>query len=336
MGMRTLGKASHDLALKCSRGLQVTMVLCIITLVTACAVSRANGQQTVVNSDHSFTLTGDINHYLWTFSDSCKQAKLLDIFHVSERSVILRQTHCAHNEAPFMYLLMGDDRALLIDTGAVTQQNKIDLHAVVKTLLAQHYSKSSQPPLRIIHTHSHSDHTAGDQQFLNQPGIDVIAPSKAAVRALFPIADWPQGEQIIELGARQVSVFPGPGHHPEALFFHDSETGWLITGDTFFPGRISVENWAAFLDTIKRMAAVSRSRSVTALLGGHIETRVTAADGKSQEAALALPPALLYQVEERLVNNAAKAGKYTFGSLYIEPEGFLQKWLGRTYRWLNP
>jgi hypothetical protein len=49
--------------------------------------------------------------------------------------VILRQNKAVHYEAPFLYLLFGSDRALLVDTGATPDPPLFPLRATVDRLL---------------------------------------------------------------------------------------------------------------------------------------------------------------------------------------------------------
>ena len=42
----------------------------------------------------------------------------IQVHHYDEHTVILRQNMSVHYEAPFLYLLLGDDQAVLVDSGA--------------------------------------------------------------------------------------------------------------------------------------------------------------------------------------------------------------------------
>ena len=48
-------------------------------------------------------------------------------------------------------------------------------------------------------------------------------------------------------------------------------TGLLLTGDTLYPGRLYVRDWAAFAATVGRLLAFAEDYPVRHLLGGHIE-----------------------------------------------------------------
>ena len=48
--------------------------------------------------------------------------------------MILRQNMAINYEAPFMFLLFGGDRAVLIDTGATASPDYFPLHTVIDNL----------------------------------------------------------------------------------------------------------------------------------------------------------------------------------------------------------
>jgi lysophospholipase L1-like esterase len=77
---------------------------------------------------------------------------------------VLRQNKAVHYEAPFLYLFCGNDRALLLDTGATADPGRFPLRetvdAVLADWLADHPRTSCE--LVVVHTHAHSDHVAGD------------------------------------------------------------------------------------------------------------------------------------------------------------------------------
>src|SRR5687768_11724064 len=73
-----------------------------------------------------------------------------------DRTAIIRQALHTNFEGPFIYLLIGSERALLLDTGT----GDIDLRAVVDKLLA-----GRDVELVVAHTHGHRDHIGGDEQF---------------------------------------------------------------------------------------------------------------------------------------------------------------------------
>src|ERR1700744_1240996 len=90
----------------------------------------------------------------------------LQVHRYDPHTVIVRESKSVNYEAPFLYLLFGNDRALLLDTGATADPAKFPLRATVDRLiagwLAPHPLDTSQ--LVVAHTHGHNDHVAGDAQ----------------------------------------------------------------------------------------------------------------------------------------------------------------------------
>ena len=147
--------------------------------------------------------------------------------HMYERQTfILRQSPCANFEANFLYLLIGSDKALLIDTGAVADPKEMPLANTILELLPD--KDHRKLPLLVAHTHSHLDHRAGDPQFAALPSVQVVSTDLEGVRAFFGFTNWPNGIAQVDLGGRIVDVIPTPGHHPTHLAFYDNRTGILF------------------------------------------------------------------------------------------------------------
>jgi glyoxylase-like metal-dependent hydrolase (beta-lactamase superfamily II) len=187
----------------------------------------------------------------------------------ADRTWILREDLHATWEAPFLYLLAGRRRALLIDTGDVADPRLMPLAAEVLARLPK--DGPARLPLLVVHTHGHLDHRAGDAQFQGLPGVEVVPSDLAHVRRFFGFPAWPEGTAQLDLGDRIVDVLPAPGHHPAELVFYDRATGLLFSGDFLLPGRILVDDLAAYRASADRVAAFAKDRPVTAVLGGHIE-----------------------------------------------------------------
>ena len=86
----------------------------------------------------------------------------LEMHAYNPETFILRENLCATFEAPFIYLLIGSAKALLIDTGDVADPNRMPLAKTVMRLLPG--DGSAKLPLLVVHTHRHLDHRAGDGQ----------------------------------------------------------------------------------------------------------------------------------------------------------------------------
>jgi hydroxyacylglutathione hydrolase len=78
----------------------------------------------------------------------------------NSNTFILRENLCSTSEAPFLYLLIGSTRALLIDTGDVADPKTMPLADTVMHLLPG--EGTGKLSLLVVHTHRHQDHRAGD------------------------------------------------------------------------------------------------------------------------------------------------------------------------------
>jgi hydroxyacylglutathione hydrolase len=186
--------------------------------------------------------------------------------------VILRQNKAVHYEAPFLYLLFGNDRALLVDTGATPDPRLFPLRATVDRLLdgwlAAHPRDRYQ--LLVLHSHGHSDHVAGDGQFAGRPDTTVVGADQKAMTGFLGLRDRPDGVAQVDLGGG-VDAIPSPGHDDAAVTWYDRFTGLLLSGDTLYPGRLYVFDWPAHTATVDRLLAFAAAHPVGHLLGGHIE-----------------------------------------------------------------
>jgi glyoxylase-like metal-dependent hydrolase (beta-lactamase superfamily II) len=181
----------------------------------------------------------------------------------------VRQSPCASFEANFLYLLIGSDKALLIDTGAVADPKAMPLAKTVLELLPDKDNKKL--PLLVAHTHRHLDHRAGDPQFAALPSVEVVPFDLEGVQRFFGFNNWPNGIAHIDLGGRTVEVIPTPGHNQTHLAFYDDRTGILFTGDFLMPARLLIEDARAYRESALRVIDFLNTRQLTHILGGHIE-----------------------------------------------------------------
>jgi hydroxyacylglutathione hydrolase len=187
--------------------------------------------------------------------------------HIYEpQTFILRQNPCADFETNFLDLLIGSDKAVLIDTGAVADPKQMPLAKTILELLPDR-----KFPLLVAHTHRHLDHRAGDPQFASLPSVQMVPIHLEGVRAFFGFANWPNGIAHLDLGGRTVDVIPTPGHNETHVAFYDSRTGILFSGDFLLPGRLLIEDAAAYRESALRIADFLKTRPLTHILGGHIE-----------------------------------------------------------------
>ncbi|HEY3786485.1 MAG TPA: MBL fold metallo-hydrolase [Steroidobacteraceae bacterium] len=193
----------------------------------------------------------------------------LQVHPYNARTFILRESLCATFEAPFMYLLTGSTKALLIDTGDVADAKQVPLAQTVLGLLPG--DGAARLPLLVVHTHRHLDHRAGDPQFAGRPGVEVVGYDLESVQKHFGFHEWPNGLAQIDLGGRVIDVLPTPGHNATHLSFYDRNTGLFFSGDFLMPGRLLIEDTDSDVASARRAANFVRDRPVSFVLGGHIE-----------------------------------------------------------------
>src|SRR4030095_10773116 len=124
----------------------------------------------------------------------CVEIPEFQVHEYNEDFYILRQSGCSNYEKPFLFLLFGKDKALLLDTGA----GKTGVAQVVNQIIDKWLARTKREPIQLIvaHTHAHSDHTGGDEQFKSLQRTTVVSPNLNAVQSFFGIKNWP--EQVIQ------------------------------------------------------------------------------------------------------------------------------------------
>jgi hydroxyacylglutathione hydrolase len=204
-------------------------------------------------------------------SQNCAQnpGSPLEMHPYSSQTFILREGLCSTFEAPFIYLLIGSRRALLIDTGDVPDPTRMPLAKTVMSLLPG--TGSAKLPLLVVHTHRHLDHRAGDPPFAHLSNVQVVGYVIASVRSYYKFAQWPNGIARIDLGDRSVDVLPTPGHNETEVSFYDEKTGLFFSGDFLIPGRLMIDDTPADIASADLVATFIRSHPVTWILGGHVE-----------------------------------------------------------------
>jgi hydroxyacylglutathione hydrolase len=237
-----------------------------------------------------------------------------DITWLDADTVQLRQPKSSHWEAPFLFLLFGRRRALLLDTGATGSEAVFPLRGTVDALVDEWLG--NQPGLAIrpyelvvAHTHAHRDHIAGDALLATRPATTLVGTTSAQVADFFDFRRWPDEIVELDLGDRILDLIGAPGHEPSAVAFFDRRTGILFTGDTVCPGNLYVQDEAEFARTIDRLIRFrdTSATPVHSLLGAHIE--MSTAPGvdypsgtieQPDEAPLELPPRILDEIRAAL------------------------------------
>jgi glyoxylase-like metal-dependent hydrolase (beta-lactamase superfamily II) len=206
---------------------------------------------------------------------ACGEEPSIQVHAYNRDFFILRQSLCANFEAPFIYLIFGREKVLMLDTGAGNIAIQQTVAGVVQDWLAT--SGLTSLELVVVHTHGHGDHTAGDAQFTGQPNTTVVPPSVPALQDFFGITNWPADSGIYDLGGRILDVIPIPGHETSHIAIYDRRTQLLLTGDTLYPGRLyiigaaSKGQWPIYQASIQRLVDFTAAHPVAHILGTHVE-----------------------------------------------------------------
>lgn len=179
------------------------------------------------------------------------------------------------------YLILGTQKALLIDTG-------IGIGSIREVV-----SKITALPVTVINTHCHPDHAGGNAEFepalINPAELDVFEQmatlefrSKDVARMpggsgfiprLQPAGPAPvfaQDMQHIGLGGRSVQILFTPGHTHGSLCVYDEETGALFTGDNVQAGTTALCEWnSGTVEDLYRSLLRLSSLPITRILTGH-------------------------------------------------------------------
>jgi hydroxyacylglutathione hydrolase len=186
---------------------------------------------------------------------------------------LLRQSGCTYFEKPFIFLIFGDAKALLLDTGAKNGNVVPTLQRTIHRWLVM--KSRASIPLLVVHTHEHGDHTAGDAAIggMRDPAIPVtLTPATVdANQQLYRINHWPDDVGSIDLGNRVIDAIPVPGHSKASIALYDRRTAILFSGDTLYPGRLYTNSYPDFVASVTRLVQFTEGKPVAQILGNHIE-----------------------------------------------------------------
>ena len=123
-----------------------------------------------------------------------------------------------------MYIIEGNDKAMLIDTG--TKCEKLD--EVVRNI--------TKKPLYVTITHAHGDH-AGNIRFFPEIYLhpaDTVLLDKSYKGKVHFVKDG----QIFDLGGKKIEVVHMPAHTPGSIVLLDRKAGSCYSGDAFGSGQV--------------------------------------------------------------------------------------------------
>lgn len=216
--------------------------------------------------------------FRWTYGSNVA-AKNLDprvqVVQYNEDTFVLRQNVCVHWEAPFTYLLFGNEGALLIDTGATANTQHFPLRETVDAIITRWEQARGRTRLPLTVALTSGEDVAQNQglvQFAGRPDTTIVPTPLEVMKRHYGLAQsWPSGSGAIDLGDRVIEVIPTPGTHQDGVTFYDPYCRFLFTGDLLFPGKINISNDRDFVASLERLHAFAAERSPKWVLGGHVE-----------------------------------------------------------------
>jgi glyoxylase-like metal-dependent hydrolase (beta-lactamase superfamily II) len=209
-----------------------------------------------------------------------------EVYKVAANVFAIYEPH--QSEETIGYLIAGNERALLFDTGMGIG----DLKALTLKL--------DKLPIVVLNSHTHDDHVGNNWQFDAVYGMDTeftrrnakgskkdaqaeVVPGeicgslpagfdRAAYRTRpWRVSKWLHDGDRIDLGGRTIEVIATPGHTPDSISLFDRANGLLFTGDTYYPGTVWLyrpeTDLAAYGNSVRRIAALQPE--VKLVLGAH-------------------------------------------------------------------
>ena len=163
---------------------------------------------------------------------------------------INENTYRIENGFVRFFLLEGNEKALLIDTGASCQDAKEIAESITSL------------PIKLINTHGDGDHTSGNTAF-DEFIISREDYENCRLKEKFPSSRpvFPADGEIIDLGGRKIEVVYIPGHTKGSIALLDVENRVLYSGDSVQNGNIYMfgahRNTSAFLPSLKKLEKMS-------------------------------------------------------------------------------
>jgi len=218
--------------------------------------------------------------------DSVDKAGWFEVRKVAQDVHAILEPH--HAEEVISYLILGQERAILLDTGMGIG----DIHRLV--------SEMTDKPVTVVNSHYHWDHVADNHRFsriaihaseahlLQQdPLQETLQEAMRAENFWGPVpphfdpADYDirpsranqllEDGEFLELGGRRLQVLHTPGHSPGSICLWSEEEGLLFTGDTVYAGPLYVQlensDFLTYYESMKRLADLAPSLRL--VLPGH-------------------------------------------------------------------
>lgn len=199
-----------------------------------------------------------------------------------------------------LYVLKGEQRSILFDTGSGTRN------------VAFVADKVTKKPMTVVASHMHYDHIGSHASFKSVAMIDLPETREATTaegwyapplsKRLWPftggfaVTEWWKPGDVIDIGDRRIEVVHIPGHSTDSIALIDRESGYAFVGDHLHGGTLYANlpgsDVAAYLASTRKL--LNDYPEIRTVFGAHYEGRMT------RDSLVALEKSLAAIVERRI------------------------------------
>jgi hydroxyacylglutathione hydrolase len=219
----------------CRRSFVKLVILTVLALLfpsaeavlSAQAIMKGNAETVKADPDEYKKYFDENNYRYWAMSDNT-------------------YVITSKNGTLFIYLLLGQGKALLVDTGYGPETGYgygPELKGIVNSITGNRYE------LSVFNTHQHGDHTGGDVLFpgatvyVSKPTADSLTKNNS-VKPAYSLNIVKEGDIIDLGGGRTLKTLEIPCHATGSLALIDSKYKLAFTGDEFESAQVMMDSFA--------------------------------------------------------------------------------------------
>jgi len=196
------------------------------------------------------------------------------------------------------YVLKGETRAILFDTGSGTRN------------MAFIADKVTKKPMTAVASHMHYDHIGSHASFQQVAMIDLpetraathdnwysppLAKSLGPLTHGFRVTEWWKPGDVIDIGGRKIEIVHIPGHSSDSIALVERASGYAWVGDHLYGGTLLANlpgaDLARYLESTRKL--LDDFPEIRTVFGAHEKGRLP------RESLVALQDALSAIIEHR-------------------------------------
>jgi len=213
-----------------------------------------------------------------------------DVSRIDPSTYAIHEPH--YWQMNIMYVLKGEQRSILFDSGSGTR----DIAFVA--------DKVTKKPMTVVASHLHYDHIGSHGSFQSVAMIDIPETREATTDGWyspsmrtsswpftsgFAVTEWWKPGDVIDLGDRPIEVVLIPGHTPNSIALVDRKRGYAFVGDFLYRGALLANfpgsDLQAYLESTRKL--LKDYPEIRTVFGAHFDGRLTRADLEQLERSLA-------------------------------------------------